>query len=442
MLVSTDAAYVGLNLQIADTIIHHDLSWNPMVVEQRIGRIHRIGQKKPITSYSFLCKDTIDKRKHEILTEKLEEIATHLGMSYSVVLSEVAISSEIERLMAQFELKEIDEETLKEKIRKHIADRREIFELLEDLPSEEAEILQVGFTNDLIEEMEEIIGEIIKLGMRIYDFKIKPIIEDEDFLILEYEAGRKRVKELATLNDKALLQIDPEVVSEWKEKYKFDNLNPCYLGPFHPVVQKIVSKVLEQNSDKFWKKKIAGDKNAVALYLLVPVRFKNLTAEIDTSVEILTPIIYEPDRRDIRIDASLVYELTSKAGKLEEMNLQDMRVLDEAQTELKRKLPDIKDKVRSDIEKVRVEIEELALERRRLEIEGRIKDKQKRLENLNNEIARKRSAGLKYDKEMREAKKIKGEIEELQKSLEVVPESDLIIEFENPKIVGGCLYVS
>ena len=52
VLVSTDAAYVGLNLQIADTIIHHDLSWNPMVVEQRIGRIHRIGQKKPITSYS------------------------------------------------------------------------------------------------------------------------------------------------------------------------------------------------------------------------------------------------------------------------------------------------------------------------------------------------------------------------------------------------------
>lgn len=441
VLVSTDAAYVGLNLQIADTIIHHDLSWNPMVVEQRIGRIHRIGQKKPITSYSFLCKDTIDKRKHEILTKKLEEIATHLGMSYSVVLSEVAISSEIERLMAQFELKEIDEETLKDKIRKHIADRREIFELLEDLPSEEAEILQVGFTSDLIEEMEEIIGEIIKLGMRIYDFKISPVIEDEDFLIIEYEVDGKRVKELATLNDRALLRIKPEEVSEWKEKYKLDNLNPCYLGPFHPVIQKIVSKVLEENSGRFWKKKLAGGRKVVVLYLLVPIRFKNPTAEIDTYVEILTPVIYEPDRKEIKIDASLAYELTSKGGKLEEMSPDDMKVLEEAQSELRRKLSDIKDKIRSDIERVRVEIEELALEKRRLGIEDRIKDKQKRLENLNNEIARKRSAGLKYDKEMREAKKIKREIEELQKMLELVPESSLIVEFKEHKIVGGCLYV-
>ena len=442
VLVSTDAAYVGLNLQIADTIIHHDLSWNPMVVEQRIGRIHRIGQKKTIISYSFLCKDTIDERKHEILTKKLEEISTHLGMSYSVVLSEVAISSEIERLMAQFELKEIDEETLKDKIRKHIADRREIFELLEDLPSEEAEILQVGFTNDLIEKIEEIVGGIIRFGMKIYDFKIKPVIEDEDFLIIEYKVNGKKVKELATLNDKALLRIKPEKMIELKEKYKLDNLNPCYLGPFHPIVQKIVSKVLEENSGKFWKKKLAGGRKVVVLYLLVPIRFKNPTAEIDTSVEILTPIIYEPDIKKIKIDAFLVYKLASKEGKLEKLSPDDMKVLEEAQSELRRKLSDIEGKIRANIEKVKVEIEELALERQRLEIESRIKEKQKRLENLNSEIARKRSAGLKYDKEMREAKKIKRKIEELQKLLELVPKSGLIVEFKEHKVVGGCLYVS
>jgi len=43
---------------------------------------------------------------------------------------------------------------------------------------------------------------------------------------------------------------------------------------------------------------------------------------------------------------------------------------------------------------------------------------------------------------MREAKKIKREMEELQKMLEIVPESGLIIDFEKPKIIGGCLYVS
>jgi len=47
----------------------------------------------------------------------------------------------------------------------------------------------------------------------------------------------------------------------------------------------------------------------------------------------LTPMIYEPDRKDIRIDASLAYELTSKAGKLEEMNHEDRKVLEEARSE-------------------------------------------------------------------------------------------------------------
>ena len=97
----------------------------------------------------------------------------------------------------------------------------------------------------------------------------------------------------------------------------------------------------------------------MALYLLVPIRFENPTAGIDTSVEILTPIIYEPDRRDIRIDAPLVYKLTSKGGKLEEMNPEDIKVLEEAQSELQRRFTDIKDKIRSDIEKVKVEIEDM-----------------------------------------------------------------------------------
>ncbi len=303
VLVSTDAAYVGLNLQIADAIIHHDLSWNPMVVEQRVGRIHRIGQKREITSYSFLCKETIDERKHEILTKKLEGISTHLGMSYSVILSEVAISSEIEKLMAQFELKEIDEKLLKEGLKKHITERKEIFELLEELSLEEAEIVQIGFTSALIEKIEDIIGEIIRLGRKMFDVRIQLIIENQDFMILDYEKDGKRTKELSSLNERALLSVEPENVNKWKEKYKFENLNPCYLGPFHPVVKKATDLLVEQNYGKFWKKKIASSKHAISFYLLVLLKIRNPTAGIDTAMEILTPVLYETDKKEIKIDA-------------------------------------------------------------------------------------------------------------------------------------------
>lgn len=442
VFVSTDAAYVGLNLQIADTMIHHDLSWNPMVVEQRVGRIHRIGQKREVTSHSFLCENTIDERKHEILTGKLEEISTHLGMSYSVILSEVAASSEIEKLMAQFELKEIDEEMLKESLNKHITERKEIFELLEELPSEEVEILQIGFTNNLIENIEEIVGETIKFGRKTFDFGIQPITEDQDFIILDYEEDGKRVKELSTLNEKALLSITPERVQEWKRKYKFESLNPSYLGPFHPVVRKSTDLLIEQNFGKFWKKKVANGKPMVSLYLLVSLRIKNLAAEIDTSMEVLAPVLYEVDRREIKIDAIKVYDLVCCNGKIEDLDDRDREILEEARKQVDRDMENIEGKIRTGIEKVKIEIEELALERQRLEIQKKIEEKMKKLESLNREINRKRNSGLNYAKEMYEAKKTKEELDELQKMLEIVPKSGLIIEFEEPKIAGGCIYVS
>lgn len=442
VLVSTDAAYVGLNLQIADTIIHHDLSWNPMVVEQRIGRIHRIGQKRAITSYSFLCKDTIDTRKHEILTTKLEEISTHLGMSYSVVLSEVAFSSEIEQIMAQLELKEIDEELLKEKLKKHITERKEIFELLEELPSEEAELIQLGFTNNLIDEMEEIIGELIKIGRNMLDLRIQPVIENQDFVILSYEKDGKKVKELATINERALLAIDPKKVNEWREKYKFQNLNPSYLGPFHPMIRKIIDTLVERHFGRFWKKKLTSGNPKVTLYLLLPLKIRNIAAGIDTDIDIFVPLIYEVDKKELRIDSLRSYELANYGGNIEELDERDKAILNEAKEELNRKLRDIKDKIRADIEKVKIEMEELALQKRMAEIEKKIEEKKRKLERLNREINRKRSSGLKYEKEMREAKKLREELDELQKKLEEVPESGLIIEFKESQIVGGCIYVS
>jgi len=120
----------------------------------------------------------------------------------------------------------------------------------------------------------------------------------------------------------------------------------------------------------------------------------------------------------------------------------DKEILETVRMGLDRKGDSIKDRIRADIEKVKIEIEELALEKQRLEVKRKIGDKMKKLESLKREMNRKRNSGLRYQKEMQEAKKLKGELGELQKELEKVPESGLIIEVEDPKIVGGCMYVS
>ncbi len=62
VFLSTDAGGVGLNLQSANIIINLDLPWNPAVLEQRIARVHRLGQQKNVQVINFVAKDTIEQR--------------------------------------------------------------------------------------------------------------------------------------------------------------------------------------------------------------------------------------------------------------------------------------------------------------------------------------------------------------------------------------------
>lgn len=79
VLVCTAAGREGINLQFARILFNFDLPWNPMDVEQRIGRIHRYGQKDTAQVYNLILSDTIEGRIFLLLDEKLTAIASALG---------------------------------------------------------------------------------------------------------------------------------------------------------------------------------------------------------------------------------------------------------------------------------------------------------------------------------------------------------------------------
>ncbi|MFX0098039.1 MAG: DEAD/DEAH box helicase [Candidatus Hodarchaeota archaeon] len=80
ILLSTDAGSEGLNLQVANTLVNFDLPWNPMRVEQRIGRIYRLTQKaKEIYIFNLASNDTIEQYVLDILHNKIGVFRTILG---------------------------------------------------------------------------------------------------------------------------------------------------------------------------------------------------------------------------------------------------------------------------------------------------------------------------------------------------------------------------
>lgn len=80
ILISTDAGGEGLNLQFCHVIVNFDMPWNPMRVEQRIGRVDRIGQPHVVRAINFVLDDTVEHRVREVLEEKLAVIAEEFGV--------------------------------------------------------------------------------------------------------------------------------------------------------------------------------------------------------------------------------------------------------------------------------------------------------------------------------------------------------------------------
>ena len=72
LFITTNAGATGLNLQAANTVINVDLPWNPAVLEQRISRAHRMGQKRPVQVFLLVTKDTLEENLLATLSSKHE----------------------------------------------------------------------------------------------------------------------------------------------------------------------------------------------------------------------------------------------------------------------------------------------------------------------------------------------------------------------------------
>jgi len=112
-LISTDAGGEGINLQFCYCMINFDLPWNPARLEQRIGRIDRIGQKKDVRIFNFQLKDTVEDRVRNILENKLNLIKTQYGEDkYTDILSLLDEEFSFDKIYAEAfdKLNEMEEE--------------------------------------------------------------------------------------------------------------------------------------------------------------------------------------------------------------------------------------------------------------------------------------------------------------------------------------------
>ncbi|RTG98962.1 helicase [Thermus scotoductus] len=125
VLVCTEAAGEGINLQVCNILFNYDIPWNPNRLEQRMGRIHRYGQRKDCLIFNFVATNTVEGRVLKRLLEKLQEIRDALeDDAVFNVVGEVLPAAQVERVLRDYYAGRLGDAELEERLLRDVDEQR------------------------------------------------------------------------------------------------------------------------------------------------------------------------------------------------------------------------------------------------------------------------------------------------------------------------------
>ena len=125
VLVATEAAGEGINLQVCNILFNYDIPWNPNRLEQRMGRIHRYGQEKDCLIFNFVATNTIEGHVLERLLDKLKEIRDALDDDAVFnVVGEVLPAARVERVLRDYYAGRLGNEDLEDRLLRDVDESR------------------------------------------------------------------------------------------------------------------------------------------------------------------------------------------------------------------------------------------------------------------------------------------------------------------------------
>ena len=258
VLAATDAAGEGINLQRAHLMVNYDLPWNPNRIEQRFGRIHRIGQTEVCHLWNLVADETREGDVYRTLLDKLEEARKSLGGQVFDVLGKLQFEGrplrdllieairygeqpEIRARLTQavshaFDRKEI-EDLLEERALAHDAmDASRVRRVREDMERAEARKLQPHYIESFfLEAFKQLGGTLRQREPRRYEVTHVPApIRNRDRLIGVGEPVLQRYERIAF--EKSLITPIGQPLA-------------AFVCPGHPLLDSVLDLTLERNRD-------------------------------------------------------------------------------------------------------------------------------------------------------------------------------------------------
>ncbi len=145
VMVSTQTGGEGFNLQFCHQLVNFDLPWNPMMVEQRIGRLHRLGQEEDVLIFSFSMHNTIEAHVLNLLSRKIRMFELVVG-ELDLILSEVEDHKTFEHAIQDIWLSSKDDDDMRQRFDRfgdRLVNARKAFEKVKETERLTSELFEV-----------------------------------------------------------------------------------------------------------------------------------------------------------------------------------------------------------------------------------------------------------------------------------------------------------
>ncbi len=254
VLIATDAAGEGVNLQRANLMVNYDLPWNPNRIEQRFGRIHRIGQKQPCHLWNLLAHGTREGKVFERLFAKIEEQKGVYGEQIYDVLGDSEINRSLQDLLMRAIQEDADPKNMKwidEVVDDQIGARMK--EVLENKALAE-DVLDESGIQSIRREMEKALAR--KLAPGFIQAFVGASLEDLGGRMATRENGRFEITRVpAAVRSQERVIAAGAPIQNVYERVTFDknkvsvpnhNVKADLVTPGHPLLTGLIDTVLEK----------------------------------------------------------------------------------------------------------------------------------------------------------------------------------------------------
>jgi SNF2 family DNA or RNA helicase len=292
VLLATDAAGEGINLQRAHLMVNYDLPWNPNRIEQRFGRIHRIGQTEVCHLWNLVAEETREGEVYRTLLEKLEQARTALGGQVFDVLGKLQFDGrplrdllieairygerpEVRARLTQVVAHAFDksqlQDLLEERALAHDAmDASRVYRIREEMERAEARRLQPHYIESFfLEAFQRLGGTTKQREPRRYEVTHVPApVRNRDRLIGIGEPVLPRYERIAF--EKSLVAPPGQALA-------------AFVCPGHPLLDATIDLTLERDRDLLRRGAVlvderdAGTEPRVLFYLEHGIQDANLT---------------------------------------------------------------------------------------------------------------------------------------------------------------------